>query len=143
MLLITIIGKLTGLIFVLGIACIIVKGIGTHPERFTLEEGEEIVKMAKGDFWDTSALLKTRQYPGEFAFTNKRLIYKGMSLILPGIEISIPYNEITEIKKSFVGLWFPVAFTIFTKENKSYKFAIMKRHIYIDLITSLAQGQNT
>lgn len=138
---ITTIGHLAGLIFVFGIACILIKGIGTHPERFKLEQDEEIVKMGKGDFWDTELLIKNKQYPGEFAFTNKRLIFKGNSLILPGIEISIPYSDIEEIERSFVGFFFPVAFTVHTKENKSYKFAIMKRDIYINLIHSFIQGQ--
>jgi len=84
-------------------------------------------------------LWQESQNSGEFAFTNKRILFKGTFLKSADKEVSIPYSEILSVEKSFVGLFFPVAFTIKTKDNKSYKFAIMKRHIYIDLINSLAQ----
>ncbi len=132
-------GKLTGFLILGLIAYLLFKNKGSRPDLFNLIDGEEIIQMAKGDYWVKELLWQESQNSGEFAFTNKRILFKGTFLKSADKEVSIPYSEILSVEKSFVGLFFPVAFTIKTKDNKSYKFAIMKRHIYIDLINSLAQ----
>lgn len=137
---ISLLGNLLGFLFFVGIIYLIIKSRGTHPEIFELIEGEEIVEMAKGDYWVREFLWQQSQNSGEFAFTNKRLLFKGTCLKSAGKEVSIPYSEILTIKNSFVGLFFPVAFTITTKSNETYKFAMMKRQHYIDLINQLAQN---
>lgn len=116
---------------------------GFHPDMFEMTEGEEIIKQAKGDYWTDIFKSKADQNPGEFAFTNKRILFKGFSLIGSGKFISISYNEIVSVEKAFVVIW-PVAFVVKTVGGEKFKFAIMKRDIYIDLINSFAKkdGQN-
>ena len=133
---IEIFGKLIGFAILGGIAYLCFKQKGFHPDLFELEEGEEIQEMAKGDYWVKEILWQESQNTGEFAFTNKRVLFKGTVLASSDKYVSIPYSEILSIEKTFVGLFFPVAFKITTKDNKSYKFAIMKRDKYIDLINS-------
>lgn len=112
---------------------------GFHPEIFELMEGEEIVKQAKGDYWTCEMLgLQQKQNSGEFAFTNKRVLFKGTFFSSEDKNISISYDEIASVENAMVGLFFPMAFVIKTKNGEKYKFAILKRHIYIDLIKSLA-----
>lgn len=174
-----------------------IKKRGFHPEIFKLEDGEEIVKMAKGDYWSkewglqeiqnsdrfafTSKntmrvkkewLFKDPQVLGEFAFTNKRIIFKCTNpssitiedinipysrewfsalneqvlesvnrVLSSGMEVSIPYGEIANIREAFV-IFFPVAFIVTTKGGREYKFSIKKHSVYVDLITSLARGAN-
>lgn len=115
-----------------------IKQRGFHPEMFELAEGEEIIKMAKGDYWtdnDDDGKEET-QNPGEFAFTNKALLFQGSSIVSDGESVEIEYNEIKKVEKAYVGYILPVAFVITTKDDEKYKFAIMKRDIYIDLINS-------
>ena len=52
---------------------------------------------------------------------------------------SISYNEIVSVEKANVKGIMPVAFIINIVNGESYKFAIMKRDIYIDLINSIIQ----
>lgn len=134
-------GSVIGFLFLGLIIFLIVKSIGTHPELFELEEDEEIKDIVKGDYWVKKFLWQETQYPGEFAFTNKRILFKATFLSPTDKNISIPYSEIATIKKSFVGLFFPVAFTVITKDDKSYKIAVLKRDKYIDLIQTLAQNK--
>lgn len=133
-------GKVVGFLILAGIAYLLFKNKGTHPELFELEEGEEIQEMVKGDYWVKEFLWQESQNSGEFAFTNKRLLFKGTFLKSADKNISIPYSEILSIKKTYVGLFFPVAFTVTTKDNKSYKLAIMKRDKYIDMINTFVQN---
>lgn len=135
MALVQLLGQLLGFAIFIGVIVYIAKHKGFHPDIFELEENEKIVKMAKGDFWEPG-IVNEVQNSGEFAFTNKRVLFKGTFLFSQNINISIPYENIAEIKNSFVKI-FPVAFEIRTKDGKNYKFAIMKRQIYIDLINSL------
>ena len=131
-------GSLIGFGFFILIIALILKHKGTHPEIFELEEGEEIVEITKGDYWVCEFLVCNTQNSGEFAFTNKRILFKGTFLSSAGVEVKIPYSEIASIKKTFV-MFFPVAFIVNTKDNKSYKFAMMKRDKFIDLINSNAK----
>ncbi len=129
-------GKLIGFAILGGIAYLCFKNKGFHPDLFELDDGEEIKEMVKGDYWKKEFLWQESQNTGEFAFTNKRILFKGTLLVSADKYVSIPYTDIANIKKSFVGLMFPVAFTITTKDEKKYKFAVMKRDKYIDLINS-------
>ncbi len=131
-------GKLIVFLILGLIIYIICKNKGTHPDLFQLEPDEEIKEMAKGDYWVKEFLWQESQNSGEFAFTNKRIMFKGTFLNSADKFISIPYSDILSIKKSFVIGLFPVAFTITTKDNKTYKFAVMKRDKYIDIINTMA-----
>lgn len=115
-----------------------IKQRGFHPEMFEMTEGEEIVKQAKGDYWTDIFKNKADQNPGEFAFTNKRVLFKATTLIGSGKFISISYSEIVSVEKAYVMIW-PVAFVIKTVNGDKFKFAIMKRDIYIDLINEMAK----
>lgn len=137
MLFAAVLGKIIGFGIIIAIGVMAFKTRGTHPEIFELSEGEEIVKLAKGDWWQ-DVLIGNGRNTGEFAFTNNRVLFRTYSIFGKGEQISIPYSEIVSVKKSFVKIW-PVAFTIKTINDESYKFAILKRQIYIDLIESLAK----
>lgn len=136
---INLLGNLIGFLFFIGIIYLIINSMKTHPEAFELEKGEEIQELVKGDYWVNEFLWIEKQNSGEFAFTNKRVIFKGMFLNSADKFVSIPYNEILSIDKTFVGLFFPVAFKITTKDNQTYKFTVMKRDKYIDLMKQMAQ----
>ncbi len=133
------IGNIIGFLFFCLIVYLIIYSIKTHPEKFELEEGEEIIEIKKGDYWVPEFMWKESQNSGEIAFTNKRIMFKGMFINSSDKNISIPYSEIASIKKAFV-MMFPVAFIVTTKDNQNYKFAIMKRDKYIKLINDLAQS---
>ncbi len=135
-----ILGKIIGFGIIIAIGVMVFKTRGNHPEIFELSEGEEIVKLAKGDWWQ-DVLIGNGRNTGEFAFTNKRVLFRTFSIFGKGEQIGIPYSKIASIKKSFVKIW-PVAFTIKTINDESYKFAILKRQMYIDLIESLAKQNN-
>lgn len=135
---ISLLGNIIGFLFFIGIVYLIINSVKTHPEMFELEEGEEIQELVKGDYWVNEFLWQEKQNSGEFAFTNKRVIFKGSFLC--DKFVSIPYNEILSIEKACVGLFFPVAFKITTKDNKTYKFAVMKRDKYIELMQKMAQN---
>lgn len=137
---ISLLGNLVGFLFFIGIVYLIINSIKTHPEMFELEEGEEIQEIVKGDYWVKEVFWQEKQNSGEFAFTNKRLIFKSMFLGSVDKNISIPYSEILSIEKACVGLFFPVAFKVTTKDNQTYKFAMMKRDKYIDLMKQMAQN---
>lgn len=129
-------GNIVGFAIFVGIVYIIIKTKGCHPQNFELEENEEIVEMTKGDYWEVQFFLSKKRSAGEIAFTNKRIIFRENFF---NNVISVPYSDIADIKKSFVVL-FPVAIDIKTKDEKSYRFAMMKRDHFIDLINSLAKA---
>ena len=116
---ISILGNLIGFLIFIGFIYLIINSMKTHPEAFELEEGEEIKELVKGDYWVREFLWQEKQNSGEFAFTNKRVIFKGMFLASADKFVSIPYNEILSIEKAFVGLFFPVALKITTKDNNT------------------------
>ncbi len=137
---ISILGNLVGFLIFIGFIYLIINSMKTHPEAFELEEGEEIQELVKGDYWVKEILWQEKQNSGELAFTNKRVIFKGMFLNSADKFVSIPYTEILSIEKTFVGLFFPVALKITTKDNQTYKFAVMKRDKYINLMQQMAQN---
>lgn len=141
MFLISIFAHLLGILIIFGIIMLIVKCRGFHPQKFSLLEGEEIIKMAKGDYWQDSMFSKT-QLSGEFAFTNKRVMFVPYFCLADNQKVTIPLENIESIEKTLLKNIFPVAFVINTKDEESYEFAIMKRDIYIDLIESLIQKQD-
>ncbi|MCM1010251.1 MAG: GRAM domain-containing protein [Fusobacterium sp.] len=132
-------GQLIGFLFLGAIIYLLWKHKGTHPELFKLTTGEEIVEMVKGDYWIKEFLWREQQNTGEIAFTNRRILFKGTMLNSSDKDIKIPYSKIADIKKSNIVLFIPMAFTVITTDNEAYKFAVMKRNHYIDLIKSLAQ----
>lgn len=125
-------GNIVGLVFFAFIIIILVKTKDTHPQNFTLEEGEQIIEMTKGDYWVDEFILSKRRSCGKFAFTNKRIIFRENFF---GDVISVPYSDIVDIQETFI-----FYFDVKTKYGKSYRFAMMKRKHYIDLIKSFAKN---
>ena len=66
-----------------------------------------------------------------------------MFQLFGGLNLDIPYSQIISVEKSNVKGFLPVAFTVKTVDGESYKFAIMKRDIYIDLINSMGKKETT
>ena len=138
MMLISFLGQAIGFLIFIGVIVLIVKSTKLHPEQFELMDGEEIIKNVKGDYWQKTLGQET-QNSGEFAFTNKRVMFRSMFQWFGGLNITISYNEIVSVEKANVKGIMPVAFIINIVNGESYKFAIMKRDIYIYLINSIIQ----
>lgn len=136
---IEIMGKLVGFIILGLIVYLVIKHKGTHPELFNLTADEEIAEIVKGDYWSKEFLWQEKQNTGELALTNRRILFKGTMLNSCDKDIRIPYSKIIDIKKACICLFIPMAFTVTTTDNESYKFAVMKRNYYMDLIKKLAQ----
>lgn len=115
------------------------KNKGVHPDLFELIEGEEIVEIVKGDHWE-KGLLGKKQKSGEFAITNKRLLFKGTVLASCDTDIKIDYNEISSIDTSMTPPCFPFGITVSLANGDKYQFAVLKRKRYYDLITSVCQN---
>ena len=135
-LLIGILGQIVGFLIFAGLIYVIYKSIKLNPKQFELSDGEEIIKNVKGDYWQKLVVGGEGQNSGEFALTNKRIAFRSMFQIFGGLNLDIPYSQIVSVEKSNVKGFLPVAFTVKTVDGESYKFAIMKRDIYIDLINS-------
>lgn len=135
MILVNILGQIIGFLFFALIVYAVYKSVKLNPSQFQLMEDEKILKNVKGDYW-VRVLTRDTQNSGEFAFTNKRILFRTNFQLFLGIDLAIPYSEIVSVEKSNVRGIFPVAFTVKTVKGESYKFAIMKRDIYIDLINS-------
>ncbi len=136
MVLVSILGQIAGFLIFIGFIFLIVKSVKLNPSQFELLEGEEILKNVKGDYWQWT-LGQEVQNSGEFAFTNQRIMFRSTFQWFGGLNIEISYREIVSVEKANVKGIMPVAFIIKTANGDSYKFAIMKRHIYIDLIESI------
>lgn len=141
-LLIGILGQIVGFLIFAGLIYVIYKSIKLNPKQFELSEGEEILKNVKGAYWQ-KVIGKDTQNSGEFAFTNKRIAFRSMFQLFGGLNLDIPYSQIISVEKSNVKGFLPVAFTVKTVDGESYKFAIMKRDIYIDLINSMGKKETT
>lgn len=139
MFLVGLIGQVIGFLIFIGFIYLIYKSVKLNPSQFELSEGEEILKNAKGDYWQKQVIGNEGQNSGEFAFTNKRVAFRSMFQIFGGLNLDIPYSSIVSVEKSNVKRIMPVAFTIKTLDGESYKFAIMKRDIYINLINEQMQ----
>ena len=77
MMLISFLGQAIGFLIFIGVIVLIVKSTKLHPEQFELMDGEEIIKNVKGDYWQKTLVQET-QNSGEFAFTNKRVMFRSM-----------------------------------------------------------------
>lgn len=139
--LINILGQIAGFLIFIGFIFLIIKSVKLNPSQFELMEGEEILKNIKGDYWQKS-LGQEVQNSGEFAFTNQRIMFRSMFQWFGGLNIEISYREIVSVEKANVKGIMPVAFIVKTANGDSYKFAIMKRDIYIDLINSILKKES-
>lgn len=129
-------GQIIGFLIFIGFIFLIIKSVKLNPSQFELMDGEEILKNVKGDYWQ-NVIGQEVQNSGEFAFTNQRILFRSTFQWFGGLNIEISYKEIVSVEKSNVRGILPVAFTIKTVNGESYKFAIMKRDIYIELTNSI------
>ncbi len=102
-----------------------------------LRANETLLEQAKGDYWTNGlfGFLGATQERGEYAFTNQRIIFNPATLF-KGTEdrIEIDYNQIHAVKKCFVALYIPTGIHITTIDGKKYRFSLLKRNKWIELI---------
>lgn len=114
------------ILFIIAILCLVlhIKQRKFHPEIFELMDDEQIVKLAKGDYWTSDEDIRDGQNSGEFVFTNKRILFKGTYFISQDKNIIIPYEQVATIEKTIVGYILPVAFNVITKTIKNISFLL-------------------
>ena len=100
-------------------------------ETELLKEGDSIVEYVKGDYWSFG------QNRGRYFFTNESLIFiSGFG----GTTAVMPYRNIKEIKKCFVGPFIPtgVKLTVFDEKkgkNKKHKLSLMGRKKWMEYLS--------
>lgn len=103
-------------------------------ESLELQPGEEIIKTAGGDCWETPYMHS--QTPGKYTFTNKRIIFKGNGVIEKlRIKFAIPYTEIESIEPYLV-VFFKTGMRVWMKNGDRYRLSLRKRQEYMDLINT-------
>lgn len=101
---------------------------------YTLLPGEEIIKTAKGDIWETPSTLE--QVSGTFTFTNKRIIFRGYGAIeLFRLKFDILYSDIDSIEPYLV-VFFRTGIRVWMKNKEKYRLSLNKRQIYMDIINT-------
>jgi len=102
---------------------------------FQLLPGEEIIKTASGDCWETPSMFKS-QVPGRYTFTNQRIIFEGNGIIEKlRVKFAIPYLEIKTIEPYLV-VFFKTGILVWMKNGDKYRLSLRKRQEYMDLIQS-------
>ena len=100
-------------------------------EREVMKEGDAIVEYVKGDYYSLG------QNRGRYFFTNESLIFVGGF----GVTIAVlPYRNIKEIKKCFVGPFIPtgVKVTVFDEKkgkNKKHKLSLLGRKKWMEYLS--------
>lgn len=100
-------------------------------EREVMKEGDAIVEYVKGDYYSLG------QNRGRYFFTNESLIFVGGF----GVTIAVlPYRNIKEIKKCFVGPFIPtgVRVTVFDEKkgkNKKHKLSLLGRKKWMEYLS--------
>lgn len=97
--------------------------------------GEKIIRKAGGDCWSTPQLI-TEQVPGQFIFTNKRIIFCGNGVIEKlRLKFEIFYTDIDDIEPYLV-LFFRTGIRIYLKDGNRYRISLRKREEFMDIIKS-------
>lgn len=100
-------------------------------ETELLKEDDSIVECVKGDYWSFG------QNRGRFFFTNELLIFiSGFG----GTTAVLPYRNIKEIKKCFVGPFIPtgVKVTVYDEQkgkNKKHKLSLLGRKKWMEYLS--------
>ena len=104
------------------------------PKKFILEENEQILETARGDFWRFSLIENMNQVSGKFIFTNKRINFTSIGLIK--VIFDIPYENIEYIEP-FRVVFFNTGIRVFEKDKTSgCRLSVRKRDKYINLINN-------
>ena len=101
--------------------------------NFELLPDEEVIKTANGDCWETPTMLSS-QVPGQFLFTNQRVIFRGGGVIEKlRIKFAIPYTEIRSIEPWLV-VFFKTGIRIRMKDGDCYRISVKKREEFMEII---------
>lgn len=97
-----------------------------------MDENDTIQKQVQGDYYSFG------QNRGTYYFTEKAIIFfSGMAGSVTAV---IPYEDVKEMKKCFVGPFIPtgIKLTVFDQQkgkNKKHKLSILGRKQWISYIT--------
>lgn len=94
----------------------------------TLKPGEEVLKKITADRWNSPGYVRC-QITGKLILTNQRVIF--LSHVH---DFSIPYEEITNMKKSII-VFFPMGIVLETEQG-FYEVAAVPRKPVMELIQS-------
>jgi len=101
-------------------------------KNFELLSGEEVIKTAKGDCWETPSMHS--QVPGQYVFTNKRMIFRGNGVIEKlRVKFEIAYSDIKSIEPYRV-VFFSTGIRVWMENGDRYRLSLMKRQEYMDII---------
>ncbi len=104
----------------------------------TLEPQETELRRSKGDCWKTPSSVGSRQVPGQYTFTDRRILFRGNGLIEKlRLTFSIPYGDIAAVKPFSINLFIRTGIQVELKNGGVYKLSVMKR----DEIMALIQAQ--
>lgn len=100
-----------------------------------LEPQETELKKVKGDCWRTPGSSGNRQVPGQYTFTDRRILFRGNGLIEKlRITFAIAYEDISTIKPFNINLFIHTGIQIELKNGGIYKLSMMKRDEIMALI---------
>lgn len=102
-----------------------------------LKDGETVETETAGDYWE-KMLCFYSQKTGRYWFTSERIIFRGGFTVA----LDIPYKDIESVRTCNVGpllQFLPTGILVKTREGKSYKFSVLKRKQFIELIESKKQ----
>ena len=77
-------------------------------KEIELQEGEEVIKTAKGSFWQNTFIFLYEQMDGEIVITNKRVLFNAKVIGQTFIALDIKISDIAQINKCNVGTVIPL-----------------------------------
>lgn len=106
-------------------------------KNFTLHPGEEIIKAAGGDCWQTPCMMRN-QVPGQYLFTNHRIVFEGNGIFEKlRVRFEIPYLQIQSVTPYWV-VFFNTGILIRLKDGDCYRLSLRKRDQFMDIIHTFA-----
>lgn len=108
----------------------------SNPSDILILAPEETeLKKVKGDCWRTPDFSGNRQVPGQYTFTNQRILFRGNGLIEKlRITFAIAYEDISTIRPFNINLFIHTGIQIELKNGSIYKLSVMKRDQVVSLI---------
>lgn len=101
----------------------------------TLAPEETELRKVKGDCWRAPGFSGNRQVPGQYTFTDQRILFRGNGLIEKlRITFAIAYEDISAVKPFNINLFIHTGIQIELKNGSIYKFSMMKRDEIMALI---------
>ena len=97
---------------------------------------EKVMITKNGDCWGTPMTRFKNQVPGQYQFTNQRILFYGNGIIEKlRLKFEIPYDQIQAVRP-FNVVFFPTGIQVDLKDGGSYRLSVMKRKECMDLIES-------